>query len=226
MNNVVLVSGVQQSDSVIHIHVSILFQILFPFRLLQSIEQSSLCYTVDPCRLSILNIVVCICQSQTSNLSLPAKNNGSFQTHTHSLHLSLYLCIHMKKQGNVEDRFWRMVRKNRVGGPYKVRSQSLPKSWFLFWMRDYFKITRGLPWRSSGQDSALPLQGAQVQALVGELRSCMLCGMAKKIFFFVNQLTFFPLPPFWPHHMICRVLVPQPGIEPGPPTVEGQSLNH
>ena len=41
MINNVLVSGVQQSDSVIHIHVSILFQILFPFRLLQSIEQSS-----------------------------------------------------------------------------------------------------------------------------------------------------------------------------------------
>ena len=31
--NAVLVSGVQHSDSVIHIHVSILFQILFPFRL-------------------------------------------------------------------------------------------------------------------------------------------------------------------------------------------------
>ena len=39
-----LVSGVQQSDSVIHIHVSILFQILYPFRLLQNIERSSLCY--------------------------------------------------------------------------------------------------------------------------------------------------------------------------------------
>ena len=34
--NVVLVSGVQQSDSVIHI--SILFQILFPYRLLQNID--------------------------------------------------------------------------------------------------------------------------------------------------------------------------------------------
>ena len=40
------VSGVQQSDSVIHIHVSILLQILFPFRLLDSIEQSSLCRIV------------------------------------------------------------------------------------------------------------------------------------------------------------------------------------
>ena len=31
INNVVLVTDVQQSDSVIHIHVSILFQTLFPF---------------------------------------------------------------------------------------------------------------------------------------------------------------------------------------------------
>ena len=61
INNVVLVSGVQQSDSVMHIYISILFQILFPFRLLQSIEQSSLCYTVGPCWLSILNTVLCTC---------------------------------------------------------------------------------------------------------------------------------------------------------------------
>ena len=44
MINKVLVSGVQQSDSVVHIHVSILFQILFPFTLLHNNEQSSLCY--------------------------------------------------------------------------------------------------------------------------------------------------------------------------------------
>ena len=69
--NVVLVSAVQQSESAIHIHVSILFQILFPFRLLLNIEQRSLCYTVGPCWLSILNIVVRTCQFQTSNLSLP-----------------------------------------------------------------------------------------------------------------------------------------------------------
>ena len=36
--NVVLVSGVEQSDSVLHIHITILFQILFPYRLLQNIE--------------------------------------------------------------------------------------------------------------------------------------------------------------------------------------------
>ena len=58
INNVVMVLGVQQSDSVIHIHVSILFQIIFPFRLLQNNEQNTLCYSVDPCWLSILNIAV------------------------------------------------------------------------------------------------------------------------------------------------------------------------
>ena len=36
--------------------------ILSPFRLLNNIEQSPLCYTVGPCELSILNIVVCACQ--------------------------------------------------------------------------------------------------------------------------------------------------------------------
>ena len=35
-----------QSDSGIYIHISLLFQILFPCRLLQSAEQSFLCYTV------------------------------------------------------------------------------------------------------------------------------------------------------------------------------------
>ena len=46
IHNVVLVSGIRQSDLLIWIHVSILFQILFPYRLLQGIEYSSLCYTV------------------------------------------------------------------------------------------------------------------------------------------------------------------------------------
>ena len=69
--NVVLVSGVQQSESVMHIHIPTLFEILFPCRSLQSIEQCSLCYTVGPYQLFILYLVVCICQSQSPNLSLP-----------------------------------------------------------------------------------------------------------------------------------------------------------
>ena len=67
MYNVVVVSGEQQSV----IHISTLFQMLFPYRPLQSIEQSSLCYTVGPYQISILYIVMSICQSQPFNLSLP-----------------------------------------------------------------------------------------------------------------------------------------------------------
>ena len=46
MYNVVLLSAVQQSETVIHIHISTLVQIPFPYRSLQSIEKNSLCYTV------------------------------------------------------------------------------------------------------------------------------------------------------------------------------------
>ena len=49
INDVVIVSRTQQSGSVIYIHISFLFQILSPFRLLHNTEQSSLCYTVGPC---------------------------------------------------------------------------------------------------------------------------------------------------------------------------------
>ena len=70
INNVVFFSGVQQSDSVIHIPVSLLFKMLLPFMLLYNMEQSSLCNTGGPCWLFILYIVVCTCQSQTPQPSL------------------------------------------------------------------------------------------------------------------------------------------------------------
>ena len=38
INNIVLVSTVQQSESVIHIHISTLFLDSFPYRPLQNIE--------------------------------------------------------------------------------------------------------------------------------------------------------------------------------------------
>ena len=43
----------------IYIYIYVLFQIIFHYRLLQDTEYSSLCYTVGPCCLSILHIVVC-----------------------------------------------------------------------------------------------------------------------------------------------------------------------
>ena len=46
ISNIVIVSCVQQSDSVIHLYGSILFQIRCPFSLLHNIKQSFLCYIV------------------------------------------------------------------------------------------------------------------------------------------------------------------------------------
>ena len=65
-----LVSGIEKNGSVMHIHVSILSQILVAFMLLHNIEQSSLCFAEGPYCLSILNVVVCPCRAQTPNISL------------------------------------------------------------------------------------------------------------------------------------------------------------
>ena len=54
-----LVSGIQQSDSGIYVH-TLFFSILFHYSLSQDIEYSSLCYTANPCCLSILYMVVFI----------------------------------------------------------------------------------------------------------------------------------------------------------------------
>ena len=43
------------------IYIYVLFQILFPYRLLHNIKYSSWCYKVVPCWLYILYIVVCVC---------------------------------------------------------------------------------------------------------------------------------------------------------------------
>ena len=46
-----------------YFHYLFFFFIIFPYRPLQSIEQSSLCYTAGSYQLSILYIAVCICSS-------------------------------------------------------------------------------------------------------------------------------------------------------------------
>ena len=56
-----IVSGEQGRDSAIHIHVSILSQTPLPSKLPHDTELSSLCFPVDPCWLSTVNIVACTC---------------------------------------------------------------------------------------------------------------------------------------------------------------------
>ena len=58
------VSGAQQSNSAIHTHATILPQTSVLSRLPHNTEQSSLCYAVGLCWLSILNISVCTYRSQ------------------------------------------------------------------------------------------------------------------------------------------------------------------
>ena len=65
MFTVVLVSGVQKSDSVIYTYIpsdsSLLLLLLLQItNFIINIEYSSLCYTVDPCWLFTLYMVVCI----------------------------------------------------------------------------------------------------------------------------------------------------------------------
>ena len=52
-------------------YIYVLFYILFHYGLSQDTEYSSLCYTVGPCGLSILYVIVCIYQPQTPSPSLP-----------------------------------------------------------------------------------------------------------------------------------------------------------
>ena len=69
------------------------FQILFPYRSLQSIEQSSLCYTVGPCGLPILYIVVCIRQSQPK-FELPlTSHSANLVTKVQGIHLCDPECV-------------------------------------------------------------------------------------------------------------------------------------
>ena len=60
----VIVIYINICDSVLHVYI--LFQILFPYRLSQNIKYSSLCYTVDLVWLSIMYIYtddryICMC---------------------------------------------------------------------------------------------------------------------------------------------------------------------
>ena len=86
-------SAIQQSESVVCIHISLLFKISFPFKSPQSIEQSSLSETEGSQWLPVLHIasVLYICQSQSSLSSQhPA---ALLSIHLFSMSLSLSLCF-------------------------------------------------------------------------------------------------------------------------------------
>ena len=57
------VPAIQHSYSVIHMCVSILFQILYSYSLLHNIERNSLCYAEGPCWLPMLLLLLLCCFS-------------------------------------------------------------------------------------------------------------------------------------------------------------------
>ena len=60
------------------------------------------------------------------------------------------------------------------------------------------------------------------------MRKCayMLHSLLERLVFFLSVFYFLIFFLFWPCHVACGILVPWPGIEPGPPAVEVWSPNH
>lgn len=78
INSVLSVSGVWQRDSVIHKYVSIHFQIPFPFKLLHTTEQSSLCYTEGPRSLLVIHLKYgSVFMSTPNSLTIPVRPHPS-----------------------------------------------------------------------------------------------------------------------------------------------------
>ena len=87
-----LVSGAQQSDSVTRLHTSVLFQILFPYRLLQNTALcytvGSLCHTVGPYWLTILYTAVNI-------ILLPKPTFSAFLSGLFTFKVTIIFCLYL-----------------------------------------------------------------------------------------------------------------------------------
>ena len=97
--NVLLVSGIQQSESVIQIHIcTLIFKILSHighYRVLSGV------YKFSRFLFPILYLIACICQSQSPNLSLPSH----FLVTISCLPLWLYVCFINKFVSTLSFRF-------------------------------------------------------------------------------------------------------------------------
>ena len=128
-----LVSDVQQSDSlIIHIHVSVLFQIFLLIRVLQHIEQCSLCYTVGPCWLSILSVKVKLLSHVqffatpwTVAYQAPPSMGFSKQEYWSGLPFSIVVC-----KCNKEEKIY-LQYCNFTSSVYKINHLSVPISIYL-----------------------------------------------------------------------------------------------
>ena len=119
--NVVLVSAVLQSESVIHIHISTLFQILFPYRPVHNVKQNSLCYTVGSYQLSILYIYIVVYYVNPNLPIYPSTSRRVLFYQTVGLLLLIHTCCFWLCCSACEILvFWPGIEP----GPLVVRAQS------------------------------------------------------------------------------------------------------
>ena len=92
INNIVIVLGEQQRDPAIYIHVPIAPSDSLLSRLPHSTEKISLCYTVGPCSLLVLNIAGCACPLQLPSYLCPLFHSSSLAIlNSFSKSVSLFL---------------------------------------------------------------------------------------------------------------------------------------
>ena len=142
------VSGGQQRDSAIHIHVSICLQTPLPFRLPHNIEQSSRCYPCGP--LLVIHFKYSsVYPSITTSLTIPSLQSSPSSNHKfiQSLSLFLLLCMTYFTQYNQAKAFMTQLFWPKMGscimwwsGRLFHRHWSLSNSfqikiyWFCLWI--------------------------------------------------------------------------------------------
>lgn len=121
--------------------------------------------------------------------------------------LPAYLLLSIPQEANSQFRFplWRM---------YPTWLLLLPSNRWLFLYHQRF----GLP----GCQTSLPVKVQMFEFLSDFNRYIT-------NFHFFKIISFLPSPRLyflWPHSMPCGILVPKSGMEPMPPAMEAQNLNH
>ena len=163
----------------------LIFQIPFPFRLLQSIKQSSLSCTVGSCWLSVSNVAACTCRSQTPNLSLPLTFPCSFSV----LFPPSHPCTSFGTAVSLVNSF---TKESSTKFPSVIE----------------FKCAISLQWPNS---DFFNQTNKQKIAMLWNIVN----NFPMKLFFilcsYMNSQQFSPviiLCCFWPHPAACRILVP------------------
>ena len=159
-----------------HTHIHILFQILFHYWLLKDTEYSFQYYTVGPCCLPVLHIVVCTCWSQTSNLSLPSPSttpSGNLSLFSLSLSLFLFCICIISRYRNISRYICHIAIYLSLTGLLNTiisRPIHVPHRLYYF-IRFYgwIIVRYGLPWCLTGKQSTCQCRRCGFDPCVGKI---------------------------------------------------------